>query len=137
LALIVTFSTGCGLCRNEEQNRAKSPDGAAEAVLFQRDCGATTDFSTQISVLPSGSSLGDRSGNVFVAGANNDGAARASWGGPPAAVRWAGPRRLTVTYHPTASLYLEEKSISVPTHWFRSDTITIDFQPDANVGGVR
>jgi hypothetical protein len=42
-----------------------------------------------------------------------------------------------VTYHPTTTVYLEEKSISVRTHWFRSDTITIEFQRDVNVGGAR
>jgi hypothetical protein len=78
LAVIATFSIGCGLCRNEEQLRVKSPDGIAEAIIFQRDCGATTDFSTQVSVLPSGASLNENGGNVFVGGADKDGAVRAS-----------------------------------------------------------
>ncbi len=29
-----------------------NPDNAYMAILFERDCGATTGFSTQISVLP-------------------------------------------------------------------------------------
>jgi hypothetical protein len=31
-----------------------SPDGRRDAVMFQRDCGATTGFSTQISILDTG-----------------------------------------------------------------------------------
>src|SRR5206468_11565957 len=32
----------CGMCGNDEVVRLRSPDGRLEAVLFQRDCGATT-----------------------------------------------------------------------------------------------
>jgi hypothetical protein len=39
---------GCG---NEVLSQARSPDGLYEAVVFQRDCGAATGFSTQVSVI--------------------------------------------------------------------------------------
>ncbi len=68
-AIIITFTTGsCTLsrCHNAPQNRAKSPNGQQIGVVFERDCGATTSPSTQVSILKSGKTLGDQSGNIYV-----------------------------------------------------------------------
>ena len=35
-------------------------------ILFQRDCGATTDFSTQISIISDHEDLSNDGGNIFV-----------------------------------------------------------------------
>jgi len=59
-----TFSDLCG---NEIFEEALAPDGKFKAVVFQRDCGATTDFSTQISVIPSDEALPNEAGNISVA----------------------------------------------------------------------
>src|SRR6266571_3498324 len=128
LAVFCALSLACSpLCVSEEQLRIPSPDGKVEAVLFQRDCGATTDFSTQVSVLPSGARLGDAGGNVFIADADHSRAPRASWGGPPASMRWQGLRHLVVTYHPLSRVFLEERSVHVQTGWFRSELVAIEF----------
>ena len=55
-----------GLCGNELFQEVYSPDHAYKAVVFQRDCGATTGFSTQVSILNAASPLPDEAGNVFV-----------------------------------------------------------------------
>jgi hypothetical protein len=55
------------LCSNKVLKEVPSPDKQYRAVLFQRDCGATTDFSAQISVLPSSQGLRS-TGNVFIVG---------------------------------------------------------------------
>lgn len=39
------------MCANRVAVEAKSPDNRYKAVIFERDCGATTDFSTQVSIL--------------------------------------------------------------------------------------
>ena len=44
---------GENLCGNEIIEEIKSPDNKYKLVIFQRDCGATTGFSTQISILKS------------------------------------------------------------------------------------
>jgi hypothetical protein len=46
---------GCGDagCGNAVLQDLPSPEGRRHAVVFTRDCGATTAFSTQVSVLPS------------------------------------------------------------------------------------
>jgi hypothetical protein len=40
--LIVLTSVGCGLCNDEIQQRTSSPDGKRVAIIYVRDCGATT-----------------------------------------------------------------------------------------------
>jgi hypothetical protein len=55
------------LCGNEVVQKAVSPDGTRRAVVFQRDCGATTGFSTQISIIGSSEDLPNEGGNVFIA----------------------------------------------------------------------
>ncbi|MER2526460.1 MAG: hypothetical protein ABTR07_00880 [Candidatus Competibacter denitrificans] len=54
------------LCGNEIFQEIAAPKGRFKAVLFQRDCGATTGFSTQVSLIPVDAPLPNESGNVFV-----------------------------------------------------------------------
>jgi hypothetical protein len=54
------------MCDNEIFYEALSPGGRFKVIIFQRDCGATTDFSTQISLLPSDAALPNEGGNIFV-----------------------------------------------------------------------
>ena len=85
------------MCENSVVSRTPSPDGQYDAVIFERDCGATTGFSTQISVVDGGKSVSG-SGNAFVAD-DDHGAARAgSWGGPWAEPKWLSPARLLIRY---------------------------------------
>jgi len=53
-------------CENTEQQRVPSPNGRFELVIFERNCGATTDFSTQVSLVDRGAKLIDRPGNAYV-----------------------------------------------------------------------
>jgi hypothetical protein len=58
-----------------------------KVVVFTRDCGATTDFSTQASVLPASAALPDNGGNAYIADNNH-----ASGGdGLGLGVRWLAP----------------------------------------------
>ncbi len=54
------------MCGNEVYSQVLSPDGEHKAVVFQRDCGATTGFSTQISIVGSSDELKNESGNIYV-----------------------------------------------------------------------
>ena len=55
-----------GMCGNQVHNEYFSPDGSLKVIVFERDCGATTGFSTQISVTKSDDLLPNESGNVFI-----------------------------------------------------------------------
>jgi hypothetical protein len=89
---------GCDdLCSNEVIASQAAPDGRHRAVLFGRDCGATTDFSTQLSVLKIGARL-DGDGNVFVADRDHGAAQAGRWGGPWTETKWVSADHLHVRY---------------------------------------
>ena len=94
-ATVLTLAWG-GMCGNDVVARVPSPDGRLEAVVFQRDCGATTDFSTQVSVVRAGGSLPDAGGNLLVATGGPPGPG----GGPVVRAEWAGATRLRLRYYP-------------------------------------
>ncbi|WP_288459305.1 hypothetical protein [uncultured Sphingomonas sp.] len=114
LALAAAFMalSGCSdTCSNTIVSRARAPHGQHEAVMFQRDCGATTGFSTQISVLDEGGRLAG-AGNAFRAD-DDHGAARADeWGGPWAEMRWLSPDHLLVRYEAKSRLFEQEEGVS-------------------------
>ncbi len=92
-----------GLCSNEIYQEVLSPDNAYKAVVFQRNCGATTDFSTQVSVLKASDTLPDRAGNVFI------------MDGPPEQtkihVQWEADRSLSITYSPEYEVFRARKRL--------------------------
>jgi hypothetical protein len=55
-----------GMCANRVAAEYPSPDARRRAVVFERDCGATTGFSAQVSVLSSDERLPNEAGNVCV-----------------------------------------------------------------------
>ncbi len=121
--LLILMSTaaaasGCTneLCRNTIVRRLTSPDGALEAVLFERNCGATTDFSTQVSVIRTGDELPDSRGNLFVADRDPGKAPAARWGGPTTEVEWEDGRRLVVRYSVEARVFRQDTIIEVAGH---------------------
>jgi hypothetical protein len=58
---------GCGaVCENEVSETSHSPSGKMKAVVFNRGCGATVGFNTQVSVLPAGADLPNDGGNVLI-----------------------------------------------------------------------
>lgn len=65
-----TFS-GCAFllrssCGNTVKSEVRSPDGKYIATLFERDCGATTDFSTIVSIRESSTEFKPDDLGVFV-----------------------------------------------------------------------
>jgi len=115
--LALSWLNGCAdMCGNTVSKMVLSPNGALKAVVFQRDCGATTGFSTQVSVLSAQTTLRNDGGNVFVedTGSNVD-------------VTWQGNRSLRIQHQPTP--FKSEKQIQVSTGWFRDETVTIDYAP--------
>ena len=77
LALIVVLVILFGLsymllgdfspCGNQLLHEYYSPDNARKVIVFERDCGATTGFTTQVSILEANETLDDKSsGNVLL-----------------------------------------------------------------------
>lgn len=110
--LVLPWLSACSnfLCDNETVASLNSPDGERRAILFMRECGATTDYTTQVSVVSSTWQF-HGIGNVFVADAYDRGARRGSWGGPWAEIQWTGPRQLLITYDKRARVFTRNDDV--------------------------
>ncbi|WP_078410745.1 hypothetical protein [Priestia abyssalis] len=53
------------MCGNDIVQKVPSPGGKKVAYIFTRDCGATTGFSPQLSILDKGDKFPNESGNTF------------------------------------------------------------------------
>lgn len=60
------------MCGNTICSSSLSPNKKYKAIVFQRDCGATTGFSTQISLIKANKNLPNKSGNIFIADGHPD-----------------------------------------------------------------
>jgi hypothetical protein len=98
-------------CANSPISRADAPDGLHSAVMFQRDCGATTDFSTQISVLKQGHEPSG-GGNTYRADDDHGAAAAGDWGGPWAEMRWLAPDHLLIRYAAKSRRFEQQGKVS-------------------------
>ena len=112
---VATFSLmlgACGdSCANEVVASVTSPDGQREAVMFQRDCGATTGFSTQVSIIERGEQLSG-SGNTFRADDDHGSARTGPWGGSWAEMEWLASDRLLIRYASNSRLFEQDESVS-------------------------
>lgn len=63
-------------CANERSTEVVSPDGTKKVVLFSRNCGATTGFNTQGTVLERTEALPDSAGSAFII---DQGTAKVTW----------------------------------------------------------
>jgi hypothetical protein len=112
LVLVIAVTAGCSDgCGNTVVSSKEAPDARHSAVLFQHDCGATTGFSTQISVLNAGKRLSG-SGNAFTADDKHGAARAAPWGGPWAELVWLSPSRLRVRYDAKARVFHRSETVS-------------------------
>ena len=99
-------------CQNELLKEVRSPDGKLKAAVFQRDCGATTGFSTQISILPADEKLLDKSGNIFVADTDHGKAPSGAGSGPKVEVRWVNENELLIRHDSRARVFHSEQSLN-------------------------
>lgn len=82
----------CGVQLGAE---ALSSNQKLRAVIYQFDCGATTPFTTQVSILNPDEAIPYHGGNVFTAyGGSREGA----WRGPFTEIAWLSDTKLKVSY---------------------------------------
>jgi|RhiMethySRZTD1v2_1073278.scaffolds.fasta_scaffold319162_2 hypothetical protein len=114
LLLVSIHSTGCmnltGDCVNEILRIHYSPSKQLKAVVFERECGATIGFSTQISIMPANSDLPNEGGNVFVADTDHGKSSSGPGGGPSVEVEWKGESSLNIAYDNRARVFLRKGS---------------------------
>jgi hypothetical protein len=113
LWLLAVCCSDCGdACGNQVVARVPSPDGLHVAVVFVRDCGATTDFGTHVSLLDANEALPPEGGNTFIADTDHGAAPHSAWGGPEVKIRWSSNTRLAVSYDPAARTFRRDSSRS-------------------------
>ena len=61
---------GCGACGSDVVDHEISPNGELKAVSYLYDCGATSGFSTQVSIIDASEEI-TSSGNVLVTDGKN------------------------------------------------------------------
>ena len=86
------------LCGNEIIQKVHSPNGDKTAYIFQRDCGASTGTSFQLSLIDSDDELPNQSGNAFVS--DN-----------PIQVKWLTNNKLRVTYKKSSETFEMDKRV--------------------------
>lgn len=70
---VVGYYTFSGMCANTIITSSTSPNKKWKVVVFERNCGATTGFSSQISLLKSNEELSNDAGNIYIAEGYPDG----------------------------------------------------------------
>jgi hypothetical protein len=113
------------LCGNDKLAEYPSPDRQWKVVVFQRDCGATTGFSTQAALLPLEEEWPNRSGNIFTSTTDHGAAPSGPGGGPELGVYWESSTVLVLRHHPKASVWAADHKANV----------TIRLQPEDG-GGI-
>ena len=82
---VLVLSSACGMCDNDPLHAEMSPDGTYVAIAFLRDCGATTGFSTEVSVVEAPGKLPNQPGDIFAVGGKH-----------PARVHWESDSKLII-----------------------------------------
>jgi hypothetical protein len=99
---VLATTSGCSpLCENEIVHLAQSPSGARTAVVFNRNCGATTGFNTQVSILPSADAASENSGNVL---ALDDQV--------PLQIHWTSESQLSIAGVASARVFKQESQVA-------------------------
>jgi hypothetical protein len=94
------WAVGEFMCGTQIFAEVYSPNDKYKAVIFERNCGATTNFSTNVSVLRAEDSLPNRPGNVFQIDGHPD------W--TLVRATWAAPRSLLITYEDDYEVWHQE-----------------------------
>lgn len=104
------FENLAGLCGNEileVSSPNDSADDLVKSVVFVRNCGATTDWSVQVSILSANEELDDNDiGNVFVA-SSGDARTFNRIGGPEVKTIWKDNSNLEIQYSRGSEIFLQ------------------------------
>lgn len=100
------------MCGNRVVAEIASPDGRLKAVEFERDCGATTDFSTQVSVIKSNKRLAsDSAGNAFSADSNHGLVPVHAAGVMEIDIQWVNGNTLQIGYPAGARVFSRQSKV--------------------------
>src|SRR5574341_1576054 len=103
--LILSVISGCASfdpCGNQVIQRIPAPKDPWEVVVFERDCGATTRKSVQVSIVGLGTRLPNEGGNIFIAEPSSENLT------DEVSVRWISNKEIEIRYSPKAKIFKSE-----------------------------
>ena len=114
LLLIATFSVvGCGLCDDEVVQEIEAPEGGAfKALVFVRNCGATTDYASSVCLVSPNAKSPQGNAIVFTADSNHGAAPSLPNGALPIAVVWVDSSHLRLIYDSRVRVFRSERLFS-------------------------
>lgn len=118
-AVLWIVLSGFDPCGNRVLAEHVSPSGRHRAIVFIRDCGATTGFATHVSVIDATGSPPEEGGNIFTIDQGLSVADAEQKLGPQIAVHWIDNTRLAVAHNGTGRVI---RSLRAMGH------VTIDYE---------
>jgi len=101
-----------GMCGNQIITEQLSSDKKYKIIVFVRDCGATTGFSTQVSILRNDKKLGDDdSGNVLTISDHYYGNKYNKYGGADVKSEWVTNKKILIRFDNKAETRIKENEI--------------------------
>lgn len=104
------FSDMCGITVIDQ---VASPNGKLKAVVFQIDCGATSDFNSQVAIVPGNKGVSQKDAlpnSFFVADTDHGRAPEGKEHGPELRLNWSSDSGLEIQHHELARIIRAEKS---------------------------
>ena len=96
---------GAGLCGNQNFEMVAAPDAKNVAIIFDRDCGATTSTSRQVSVQAEGSTE-DGAGNLLIIDDDHENIPLT------VTVRWISSHEIEISYPAKARIFKQKARVS-------------------------
>ena len=118
---VVTFG-GClaaldrlssSMCATTVFDQIPSPGNKSKAVVFQIDCGATTDFNTHVAIVKASFDIADTQSlpkSFFAADRDHGRAPSGITQGPEVLIKWVSDSELSLQYHRFARVIRAEDS---------------------------
>ena len=113
-AILLTFvlAIGCtDLCGNDPLHGEESPDKSRLAVAFVRSCGATTGFSSHVSIVPRNKPIPNEPGNILVVG-----------GKQPLSVKWQSNSELEIELPKESKIHKQTEGLGEISIKYKSGT---------------
>jgi hypothetical protein len=100
------------MCANEIIEEIPSPNKGFKAVIFTRDCGATTGYSTQLSIIDNSANLDNEAGNVLIMSDKTGDGLTSDNGGAKVNATWTSDTTITIYFDSRTEVRKQEPEIN-------------------------
>jgi hypothetical protein len=101
------------MCATTIIDQVASPSGKLKAVIFQFDCGATSDFNSHVAIVPGNKDTTEKDAlpsSFFAADRDHGRAPEGKEHGPEVRLSWLSDSRMEIQHHELARIIRAEKS---------------------------